>query len=71
MMVILGLGPRQTFTPMMEYVELPPFTIVCPRTNDEKQNCLDGETDTVREENDRVNCEAVNDEPLAWITMRY
>ena len=71
-MVILGLGPRQTFTPMVEYIESPPFTIVRLRSNNEKQDCLDGETDAVREENDRVNCEAVNGEPpsLAF-TMRY
>lgn len=54
----------------MEHIESPPLTIVRPRSNDEKQDCLDGKTDTVREENDGVNCEGVNDEPLAF-TLRY
>lgn len=61
-MVILGLGLRQMFSTResSEYVESPPLTIVRPRANDEKQDRLDGKTDAVCEENDRVDCDAVN-----------
>ena len=59
MMVMLGLGPRQTVACIIGCTESPPLTIVRPGSNEEKQDCLDGETDAVREENDRIDCEAV------------
>ena len=43
------------------------MTIVSPRSDDEKQDCLDSETDTVREENNRVDCRMVNGELLATV----
>lgn len=61
-MVILGLGPRQIFTLAMKYIILPPLTIVSPRPDDEQQDCLNGKTDAICEENNGVNCRLVNGE---------
>ena len=60
MIVMLGLGSRQILTPMMKYVGSPPVTIVTPHSDDEKQDYFNGETDAIREENDRINYETVN-----------
>ena len=68
MMVMFGLGLRQTFTRMMEYTESPPLTVVSPCSDDEKQDCLNCKTDTVREENDRVDYGTVSGELLGFVT---
>lgn len=53
---------------MMEYTESPPLTVVSPCSDDEKQDCLNCKTDTVREENDRVDYGTVSGELLGFVT---
>lgn len=59
MMVTLGLGQSQTFKFMVQYVNSPPLTIICPCSDDKKQDRLSSETDTVREKDDGIDCETI------------